>query len=150
MSRLSDIALLLPSFRARLMPMLERIRGQGYKPVVHETLRSLERSEQLVKEGRSQSVGPSMHCYRIAADIICGEHGWDCKEHGCRFYDVLHAEALDSGLTRVRLTNKKTGKKFWDGPHVQGCPVRLQDKVRECAPEHLDTLCKAILAGEVR
>jgi hypothetical protein len=85
-----------------------------------------------------------MHLYGIAADVTCGDHQWDCRRHQCAFYEALGIQAEDMGLT-------------WGGrwkrvdlPHIQCVPVRFQDRVRKCPPDHLDTLCRAVLANEVR
>jgi len=149
-SRLSDPGLLVPAFWERAEPVLKMVAVRGYPYVIWETLRSLERSARLVQTGKSQVTGgPSMHCYGVALDAVCKAHRWDCEKHGCAFYSVLHQEALAAKLTRVRLTNKKTGKKFWDGPHIQAVPVSMQARVRATAPEHINTLVRAYFAGLV-
>lgn len=146
MSRLSDAGLLVPAFWERLGPVLKSLRGQGYAPVLFETMRSQERALELVAKGRSKARGGlSMHCFGVAADVICGDHRWDCRRHHCAFFDTYGVAVEDAGLC-------------WGGrwpslidlPHCQAVPVRLQDKVRKCAPEHLDTLIRAVFAGQVQ
>lgn len=144
--RLSDLGLLVPSFRERVEAVLKAVRGQGYKPLVWETLRSRERAVELVLRGKSKAKGGlSMHCYGVAVDVVCLDHKWDCRRHHCGFFEALGVQAEDLGLTWGG-----RWPKLVDMPHLQVCPLRLQDKIRECASEHLDTLCRAILAGEVR
>lgn len=152
--RLSDTDLLVPAFRERLAGVLKALVGQGFRPVVHETMRSHERALEMVAKGRSKARGGlSMHCYGVAADVICGEHQWQCRKHHCRFFEALRDQAEDMGLTSGGNWDRderagEAGEN--DLPHVQLPPLRLQDKVRACAPEHLDTLCRAILTGETR
>ena len=147
---LRDLGLLVPAFRERRDLVETAMTARGHHYVTNETLRSLERSAQLVKEGTSQvSGGPSMHCYGIAEDGRCGHHGWDCAKHECDFFEALHQEVLKVGLTRVRLTNKKTGVKYWDQPHMQAIPVSMQPLIRSAAREHIDTLVRSLFAGLV-
>lgn len=142
-ARQSDIGLLVEPFREKIAALLVALKGQGYHPVLHETLRSAERAEQLVQQGKSKAKGGrSMHCYGLAADIICGDHQWDCRRHQCAFFDALGAQAEDLGLT-------------WGGrwtalvdlPHVQAIPIKLQALARATAPEHMGTLVSTYFAG---
>lgn len=141
--RQSDASLLVPAFWERLKPVIDELRGQSFKPVLHETLRSKERAAQLVKEGKSKAKGGlSMHCYGLAADLICGEHQWDCRRNHCRFFETLGECAKDAGLT-------------WGGewvsivdlPHVQAIPLGLQALARAADPEHMDTFVRTYFAG---
>lgn len=135
----SDVARLVPAFRTRLQSALQALHGQGYRPVVHETWRSPERARALVASGKSSARGGlSMHCYGVAADVICGDHQWDCARHHCRFFETLGACAEDAGLTwggRWTLLH--------DLPHVQGVPLSRQDAVR-AAPDAgvIDGMCR--------
>ncbi len=142
MSRLSDIGLLVPAFRERLEEALKVTRGQGYKPLLWETLRSPGRAKELAAKG--VGIVASMHTLGLAADVICLDHRWGCHEHHCSFFEAFGVNAEKLGLTWGGRWKRV------DKPHVQLPPIRLQDKVRACDPEHLDTLCRAILAGEVR
>jgi len=146
MKRISDPDELLPPVRERVARLTAWLREDGYEWVLHETYRTPERSAELVAAGKSQvKGGPSMHCYRIAADIICGKHKWGCANHRCDFFDRLHSKALALGFTRVRLTEPKTGRKYWDGPHVQAVPVAVQDQVRRAKPEEIEQLAREYL-----
>ena len=40
-----------------------------------------------------------MHCFGVAADVICGVHQWDCHRNFCRFFETLGDCAEDNGLT---------------------------------------------------
>jgi hypothetical protein len=146
MTRISDPDELLPPVRASVERLIAWLREDGYEPALHETYRTPERGAALVAAGKSQvKGGPSMHCYRIAADIICAKHKWGCANHRCTFFDALHAKALGLGFTRVRLTEPKTGRKYWDGPHVQAVPVAVQNQVRRAKPEEIEQLAREYL-----
>jgi peptidoglycan L-alanyl-D-glutamate endopeptidase CwlK len=145
LSRLSDTGLLVPAFRERLERALLVVRGQGYSPVVIETLRSRDRAAELVKTGKSMAKdGLSMHCYGVAADIICGDHQWDCRRHQCAFFDVLGAAAEDAGLTWGG-----RWKNLVDLPHIQAVPVRLQKAIREMDQPKIDDFVRQVLGGRV-
>jgi peptidoglycan L-alanyl-D-glutamate endopeptidase CwlK len=145
-SRLSDPGLLAPAFRAKLEAVLSALRAVGHDPIVHETMRSQARAQQLVADGKSKAKGGlSMHCYGIAADVICGRHRWDCHKHKCDFFEAYGVTAEKHGLTwggRWRT--------LVDKPHVQAVPVRLQNKVRALPDEHVETFVASFLAGLVR
>ncbi|HYC44490.1 MAG TPA: M15 family metallopeptidase [Burkholderiales bacterium] len=148
MKRVSDPAELLPPFRRAVEQLLERMRARGFSPTLHETYRTPERSKALVKAGTSRVHGLSMHCYRIAADVICGAHGWDCEKNGCTFYTRLGFEASRLGLTWGG---------NWDGdgvtreqrehdlPHVQGVPLAVQNRVRQAPVADLEELLSEYL-----
>lgn len=139
MPRQSDLRLLVPAFRERIESVLAALTARGYEPVVWETRRTRERAKEL--SARGVGIEDSMHCYDIAADVLCKGHMWDCARHGCRFYENFGELCEDQSLT--------WGGRFKrvDKPHVQLVPVRLQDLVRKTAPEHMDTLAKTFLAG---
>lgn len=148
MKRVNDPAELLPAFRDVVEQLLERMRREGYKPVLHETYRTPERSKQLVASGTSRVAGLSMHCYRIAADVICGVHQWSCEEKGCGYYRRLGIEAARLGLTWGG---------NWDGdgitreqrehdlPHVQAVPLAVQQRVRRSTLPDLEELVSEYL-----
>lgn len=145
MKRVADPTELLPPVRERVERLMAWLREDGYEPVLHETYRTPQRAAQLAGSGNGTAIPDSMHCYRIAADIICARHKWGCKNHRCAFFDVLHAKALALGFTRVRLTEPKTGRKYWDGPHVQAVPVAVQNRVRRAKPEEIEQLAREYL-----
>jgi hypothetical protein len=141
--RISDPTELLPPFRRAVEQLFTAMRAAGHEPVLHETYRSPERSKALVAAGTSRVVGLSMHCFRIAADVICAKHQWSCEEHGCAFYRQLGLHAARLGLTWGG---------DWDGdgvtreqrehdlPHVQGVPMALQQRVRRSSVADLEEL----------
>lgn len=154
MSRVSDIALLVPAFRERLEMALRAQKGQGYAPVLWETRRSRERAAEMVAHGKSKARGGlSMHCYDIAADVICGAHQWSCRKHRCKFFEAWGANAEDAALTwggnwdRDAMAGEDGEN---DLPHVQAVPLRFQDRVRAMPAEHLDAFVRSVLMGLVR
>jgi hypothetical protein len=115
-----DLGLLLPSFRERVERLLAALRRRGFVPCFRDGYRSPEEARRNAVRG--VGVADSMHCYGAAADIICGERGWDHDE----FFVALGEEAKKAGL-------------YWGGdwrkpdrPHVQGVPAtrRAQDAMR--------------------
>lgn len=145
MTRFTGLDQLRPAFRRAVATLLKRMEAAGYHPRVHETYRTPERSGALVAAGKSRAKGPSMHCYRIAVDVICDEHRWDCEKLGCGFYTRLGAEYEKLGITWGG---------NWDGdgvtreqrehdlPHGQGVPAgpAIQDRVRAATPEQIDAM----------
>jgi hypothetical protein len=150
----SNVDLLVPAFREKLAATMKSLVGQGYKPRVHETLRSLERAKMLVATGKSKARGGlSMHCYGVAADVICMDHGWECRKNHCRFFETLGACAEDNGLTWGGNWDRdeRAGE---DGendlPHVQAVPAkpsRFQDKIRAMNANHVDTFLRSYYSG---
>ena len=63
-----------------------------------------------------------MHCYGVAADVICGDHSWRCPR-SCGFFDALQGAVEARGLVSGRSWG-------WDSPHVQAVPVSKQDLIR--------------------
>jgi hypothetical protein len=150
--RVSSPAGLVPAFRAAVTALAERLRAAGYKPRLFETYRSPKRAQELVAAGKSRAKGGlSMHCYGMAADIICSVHLWSCAEHGCGFYEALGAEARKLGMTWGG---------DWDGdgvtreqrehdlPHVQAVPIDAQAAVRRAKPDELAALAELHLRAE--
>ena len=127
-----DLAELAPPFRAAVEQLLERLRAAGYEPVVHETYRSPERAAALAEGG--SGIAQSMHCLRIAADVTCARHGYDCGKHGCDFYQRLGAAAELLGMTWGGRWPKR------DLVHVQGVPLVAQNQARRSTPAEIDLL----------
>lgn len=129
-----DIAKLLPCFQTKVRALVEALQARGFKPKVHETWRSPERAAFLRSQGKSKTpTGKlSMHCYGVAADLICDDHAWDCAKHRCAFFKALGEEAWKLGLTWGGDWDGDLGtpEDFVDSPHVQAIPIRLQKKLR--------------------
>lgn len=150
MKRIADPTELLPPFRRAVEQLLTALRAVGHVPELFETYRTPERSRALVSQGVSRAHGLSMHCYRIAADVICAKHEWSCEEHGCTYYRQL-------GLHAARLGFTWGGN--WDGdgipreqrehdlPHVQAVPLALQQRVRRSSVADLEELVAEYLGA---
>lgn len=140
-----DWSLLHPYFRAKLEALFDAMREDGYDPHLADGYRTPAQSGALQGTGKSNLRGLSMHCFGIAADVICHEHGWGCAGAMCGFFGVLDKHARARGFTRVRLTGKD-GKPYLDLPHVQGVPVAVQDVVRKgLSPDQLEALLREYL-----
>lgn len=141
--RADDITQLVPSFRVKVQELLDLMRADGYDPVVRDAYRTHEEAQ--ANEAAGVGIADSMHCYRVAADIIDAVRGWAHPE----FFDALHTHALDLGLTRVR-RRQANGRRVWDKPHVQAIPVALQAAVRKAKTvEEIDAICAKHLGKAV-
>lgn len=122
-----DVDLLLPSFRPLARKLLVALKERGFNPVPRDTLRTKGEAAALAAKGTG--VPDSMHCYGAAMDVICGEHGWGCQEHGCEFYAALGEIAESLGLTWGGRWRRR------DLPHVQCVRVIEQETLRSFATE---------------
>lgn len=132
-----DINLLVPSFRARVVIVLDEMKALGYQPCLRDTLRTKLEAER--NEARGVGIRNSMHLYGVAADVICDVHGWGCRSSGCKFFQDLRETALKAGCF-IGPQN--------DWPHFQAVPasVGAQDKVRKAKNvQEIDDLCKKYL-----
>jgi hypothetical protein len=131
--REDDIKLLLPSMQAKVGKLIARMVELKYQPILFDGYRTATESARNAAKGTG--IKQSMHEYGCAADVICDEHGWNCRQKKCKFYTVLGREANALGL-------------YWGGdfssvdqPHVQGIPAipRIQNVMRALgtAPESL-------------
>lgn len=155
--RWDDLDALMLPFRARVVALLGRLAALDFRPLLWETYRSPERAQLLVREGKSLARGGlSMHCYGVAADIICAEHRWGCEErdehgkrkHDCNFFRVLGEQAKACGLAwggDWDGDGDQHDQKLIDMPHVQGVPLELQDRIR--AAQSHDERERILLAG---
>lgn len=124
--RADDVDLLLPSFAIVVRRLLAAMTARGFDPVPFDALRTPKESAKYAARGVGSK--DSMHLYGAACDVICGQHGWDCKRHKCSFFASLGIEAEKLGLT--------WGGRFktrYDAPHVQACTVAQQNAVRSIA-----------------
>lgn len=131
MKRCASIDELLPSFRPVVRSILTALAERGFSPVVNETYRSPERAAMLAVDpdgdGPRQAPGvrSSMHTLRAAVDFRCGEHGYDCHEHGCAFFEALGEVAEGHRCTWGGKWHRR------DAPHVQAVTVAEQQMLRE-------------------
>lgn len=152
--RISSPAGLVPPFRAAITTLADRLSAAKFKPRLFETYRSPKRAQELVEAGRSRARGGlSMHCYGMAADIICADHLWSCEHHECGFFEALGREAKTLGMTWGG---------DWDGddvtreqrehdlPHVQAVPITAQAAVRRATPAQLADLVRQYVARDER
>lgn len=128
----ADLAALSPAFRAGVERLLEQLRFAGYEPVVHETYRTPERAAMLAVGGTG--IALSMHCLRIAADVICARHAYNCGRVNCDFYQRLGSTAERLGMTWGGRFERR------DLDHVQGVPVAAQHAARRATPLELEQL----------
>jgi len=142
-----DLKELDPSFCRQVEKLLDLMRADGFSPVVWETLRSPARALMLSKRGTGSR--RSMHIYRVACDIVDGDRYNMKKQKGQpesyweaprEFWASLHKHAIALGLTRLVKPRAKTS---WDGPHVQGCTVAQQRKVRAMTDDERAVWCAA-------
>jgi len=136
-----DLDKLDPTFRERVDELLRRLHAAKHDVMVWEAHRSFERAREL--EARGTGVERSMHCYRIAVDIVKREAPhWDAPP--AMWWAICNeAEAL--GLTAgKRFVSKR--RPLGDQPHVQALPASDDDWVRTATPveiaervaQHLD------------
>ncbi len=123
-----EIKLLLPFMQVRTQLLLDRMKELGFRPVLFDGMRTQEEANKNAAKGTG--IVHSVHLLGLAADIICDDHGWQCRAKKCKFYTNLKREALDLGFV--------CGADFpsVDEPHVQGCFVSDQGRLR-ATPERL-------------
>lgn len=132
--RETDLNLLDPTFRERVVGLLQDMRYAGHEPIVWETYRSPERAKLLASVG--VGVVNSMHCYGLAVDIVDQHVHWSASK---KFWSDQGRLAEARGLT--------WGGRFSrvDKPHVQAVPVRLQAKIRRASPTRIAEIVKDVL-----
>jgi D-alanyl-D-alanine carboxypeptidase len=117
-----DLAGLVPSFRARVETLLQRMRARGFSPVVVDGRRTA--AEARANAVKGTGIVGSLHLWGVAADFADRDTEWADP----KFFDALGEEALKVGL-------------YWGGrwtkpdrPHTQGVPAttRAQSAVRAC------------------
>lgn len=135
--RADDVGLLLPAFRERVELLLQRMEGLSYHPIPRDTLRTPEQAAKNAAKGTG--IKDSMHCYGVAADIICDDHGWMCESRGCRFFQDLGTQAEALGLTWGGRWPRR------DMPHVQGVKLADQNALRRLKPEERDAFVRSRL-----
>ena len=137
-----DLAALLPSFREMVTAIVLELEQLGYAPGVRGTTRTQAQADANAKTGAG--IKDSLHKYGIAVDFHCRRHGFECAEHGCKFFDVLGPVAEKHGGTWGG--RWKRGKRGPDKPHVQAIPVRFQGAFRKLTtPETRDAFVRLVL-----
>jgi D-alanyl-D-alanine carboxypeptidase-like protein len=124
-----DISLLLPSMQLQVQVLMDKVRSFGYQPVLFDGLRTAEEADRNAAKGTG--IKNSIHEYGAAADIICDQHGWQCKAKKCKFYTVLGREAVELGFVWGGNFPSKV-----DQPHVQGITVAKQNAMRALGTGH--------------
>lgn len=109
---------LLPAFADKLEILFQRLRAQGFHPVLHDGLRSQEQARLHAARGTGKVDSP--HIYGFAADIIDANLAYDNP----RLFEALGREAERLGLTWGGRFSKV------DRPHVQAVPFREEAKLR--------------------
>jgi hypothetical protein len=125
-----DISLLLPFMQVRVQLLLDRMKELDFKPVLFDGMRTSEEAAKNAAKGTG--IVHSVHLLGLAADVICDEHGWQCRAKKCKFYTNLVREAKDLGFV--------CGADFSsvDEPHVQACFVADQGRLRATPEKLLD------------
>lgn len=120
--RTDDIEQLLPTWRAKVRELILRMGELGYVAVLHDGLRT--EAEAKANAAKGVGIADSVHCYGLAADLICGLHGWQCHKNRCGFFEVLGREGEALGMV--------WGGRFSrvDLPHFQAIPVAWQKQLR--------------------
>jgi hypothetical protein len=117
-----DIKLLLPSMQLQVQAVLDRMTKLGFKPVLFDGMRTAEEAARNAAKGTG--IKNSIHMYGAACDIICDDHGWQCRAKRCKFYTALVRTYKELGFV--------AGADFpsVDQPHGQGVTLAHQNAMR--------------------
>lgn len=117
-----DLDALVPSFRAKVVRVLARMKARGYDVQVWETYRSPARIALLAARGTGSP--RSMHEFGVAVDIVeADKTPWVANKPG--LWTALCEEYEREGITAgARFRTRK------DYPHGQGVKVAQQNAVR--------------------
>lgn len=139
----ADLSRLLPAFQPLASQLLEALRERDFSPVPRSTARTAAQAAANARVGTG--IRNSLHLYGAAVDVICGEHGWSCRTHGCAFFEALGEVAESLGLVwGGRWHRKGRGP---DMPHVQCVALHDQDAFRALATaEERDAFVRSRLA----
>jgi len=145
------IELLPPTMQLHVQRVLDGLKALGFKPVLFDGMRT--KAEALKNAAKGTGRPDSIHMYGPAADIICDEHGWQCRAKRCKFYQTLRKLASAEGFV--------CGGDFHsvDEPHIQAVMVFRQQAFRELPESERDdairdffelrALAKLIAAGDM-
>jgi len=84
-----------PAFAAKIELLFQCLRDKGFEPLLWEGFRSFERAEQLARRGTG--IRQSMHCYKIAGDIVDSDDTPWTAPPG--FWETMRDKAEELGLT---------------------------------------------------
>ena len=116
-----DPSKLAPAFADNLEKLFQRLRAQGFDPMLNEGYRSPERGDRLKSLGYSQAGARSMHVWGAAADLISASGGWSDSE---AMWQAMGPIAEDLGMIWGGRWS------FYDPAHVQGVEVNEQKRLR--------------------
>jgi hypothetical protein len=122
--RVSDIELLEPVTRQKVLDIIADAKTHGIELMVFETYRSQKRQEELFKQGASKLQKVGAHHYGLACDIvksIKGDPSWKGD------FSLLGQLAHEHGLVwGGDWGNPAVPHTFIDEVHVQRCTVAKQ------------------------
>lgn len=126
------LASMNPAFRSKASQLLQRLKGQGFRPKVFFAWRSVDVQRELKRQGRTKvdfsfhnaTIGTRPNAY--AADIIDERYAWSSKPETKVFWDALGKEAKALGLVWGG-----DWKSFRDLAHVQLLPNSDLSRIRE-------------------
>lgn len=130
---------LLPSFADTLEVLVQRLRAQGFDPVLNEGYRSPERGAHLKSLGYSQVGDKSLHVYGAAVDMLSASGGWQGSED---FWQAMGPLAEELGLVWGGRWS------FYDPAHLQPVLVSEQSQLRSTSEP--DQLASASMGSRVR
>jgi peptidoglycan L-alanyl-D-glutamate endopeptidase CwlK len=120
----SDLALLAPGFRARLLSAIADAESRGLDPLVFETIRNEELQREAFERGASKAehAWQSWHYFGLASDVISRRQLWDAP----RDWWVTWGECVErAGLAWGGRWSQH------DYPHAQwGSPMRISPSYR--------------------
>lgn len=146
-----DIKLLPPTMQVHVQSVIDQLKATGFKPILFDGMRT--KAEALKNAAKGTGRPDSIHMYGAASDLICDDHGWQCRKFKCKFYQNLKRIASAEGFV--------CGADFHsvDEPHIQAVMVFMQQKFRELPDDERDeairaffemrALAKLIAAGDL-
>lgn len=118
-----DLDLLLPSFKAKIVTLLSRLKARGFDPVVVDTRRTA--AQAAANAAKGTGIVDSLHITGAAADIISNAFG----RSSAAFNRALAEESLRLGLTSGSTFSNN------DVAHVQAVSVAKQNAYRALTSE---------------
>ncbi len=123
-SRISDLNLLEPVMRQKVLAIVRDAAAKGIQIMVFETYRSKPRQEELFKKGASKLRQVGVHHYGLACDFVKNVNGkpsWDGDFTFLR--DLARTHGLIWG---GNWGNPNKRPSFYDPGHVQRCSLSRQ------------------------